>query len=63
MSSDHALVKDPRTLPLVELYSKNQEAFFKAFAHAMEKLGHHEIKTGQQGEVRRRCDAFNAIQA
>ncbi|KAL6281173.1 hypothetical protein ACE6H2_018054 [Prunus campanulata] len=63
LSSDHALVKDPRTRPLVELYSTNQEAFFKAFSHAMEKLGHHEIKIGQQGEVRRRCDAFNTIKA
>ncbi|XP_050378939.1 peroxidase 65-like [Argentina anserina] len=63
LSSDHALVKDPRTRPLVELYSTNQAAFFKAFAHAMEKISIHEIKTGRKGEVRRRCDVFNSISA
>lgn len=63
LSSDNALVKDSRTRPLVELYSTNQAAFFKAFAHAMEKVSIHEIKTGHKGEVRRRCDAFNSISA
>ncbi|CAN6585294.1 unnamed protein product [Malus baccata var. baccata] len=50
LASDHALAKDPRTKPFVELYSTDQAEFFKAFSHAMEKLGHHEIKTGHQGE-------------
>lgn len=63
LASDHALVKDPRTRPLVELYSTNQAAFFKAFAHAMEKVSVHGVKTGHKGEVRRRCDAFNSISA
>lgn len=64
LSSDHVLVKDPRTKPLVELYSTDQAAFFKAFSKAMEKLSVFGVKTGKDGEVRRRCDAFNdAIQS
>ncbi|KAB2633403.1 peroxidase 41-like [Pyrus ussuriensis x Pyrus communis] len=63
LATDHALVKDPRTRPFVELYSTDQAAFFKAFSHAMEKLSHHGIKTGRKGEVRHRCDAFNSINA
>ncbi|KAM0979611.1 hypothetical protein ACFX13_015727 [Malus domestica] len=63
LASDHVLVKDPRTRPFVELYSTDQGAFFKAFAHAMEKLSHHGVKTGRKGEVRHRCDAFNSIKA
>ncbi|KAI5329876.1 hypothetical protein L3X38_029273 [Prunus dulcis] len=63
LSSDHALVKDPRTRPFVDLYAADQAAFFKAFAHAMEKLAHQGVKTGRKGEVRHRCDAFNFIQS
>ncbi|GAV74851.1 peroxidase domain-containing protein [Cephalotus follicularis] len=61
LASDHAMVKDPRTKPFVELYATNQTAFFKDFAHAMEKLSVLEIKTGRKGEVRHRCDQFNNI--
>ncbi|KZV57706.1 peroxidase 63 [Dorcoceras hygrometricum] len=59
MSSDHALSSDPRTSGYVQLYSRDQDAFFKAFASAMEKLSVFGVKTGSNGEVRRRCDAFN----
>ncbi|GER35772.1 peroxidase superfamily protein [Striga asiatica] len=59
LSSDLALSSDPRTRNYVDLYSKNQSAFFDAFAKAMEKLSVYGVKTGRQGEVRRRCDAFN----
>lgn len=61
LSSDHALVKDPRTRPYVELYATNQNEFFKAFSRAMEKLSVLHVKTGHKGEVRHRCDAFNSI--
>lgn len=61
LSSDHALVKDPRTRPYVELYAINQNEFFKAFSRAMEKLSVLHVKTGHKGEVRHRCDAFNSI--
>ncbi|XP_022852754.1 peroxidase 31-like [Olea europaea var. sylvestris] len=59
LSSDHTLNSDPRTKGYVELYSKNQNAFFVAFARAMEKLSVYGVKTGRKGEIRRRCDAFN----
>ncbi|GFP98886.1 peroxidase 31 [Phtheirospermum japonicum] len=59
LSSDHALRSDPRTRNYVKIYSDNQDAFFKAFASAMVKLSVYGVKTGNQGEIRRRCDAFN----
>lgn len=62
LTSDHALVKDPRTRPFVELYATNQKEFFMAFSRAMEKLSILHVKTGHKGEVRHRCDAFNSIQ-
>ncbi|KAL0535427.1 hypothetical protein IC582_029757 [Cucumis melo] len=61
LATDHALVKDPRTKPFVDLYAVNQTAFFNDFARAMEKLSVHGVKTGRKGEVRRRCDLFNSI--
>lgn len=60
LSSDRALMSDPRTRPYAELYGRDQNAFFKAFGQAMQKLSEHGVKTGRrEGEIRRRCDAFN----
>lgn len=59
LATDHALVRDPRTKPFVDQYAANQEQFFNDFARAMEKLSRLDIKVGHNGEVRRRCDAFN----
>ncbi|XP_062114952.1 peroxidase 65-like [Humulus lupulus] len=59
LSSDNAMLKDPRTKPIIELYATDQQRFFDAFSHAMEKLSVYEVKTGRKGEVRRKCDAFN----
>lgn len=59
LSSDRALVSDPRTKPFAEMYAKDQNAFFEAFARAMEKLSIYGVKTGKRGQIRRRCDAFN----
>lgn len=59
LSSDHGLSSDPRTRGFVELYSRDQRAFFQAFATAMEKLSVYGVKTGRKGEIRRRCDEFN----
>lgn len=61
LASDNLLVKDPRTKPFVERYGMDQAAFFKDFGAAMEKLGYIGIKTGKDGEIRRRCDAFNDL--
>ncbi|KAJ0450615.1 putative peroxidase [Helianthus annuus] len=57
LKSDRALVMDPRTRPFVELYARDQKAFFEAFGRAMEKLSLYGVKTGRRGEIRRRCDS------
>ncbi|XP_009789687.1 peroxidase 6 [Nicotiana tabacum] len=62
LASDQAMVSDPRTKPFVELYATDQDAFFKAFAHAIEKVSVYHVKTGKKGEVRRRCDVVNHLQ-
>ncbi|KAK6160140.1 hypothetical protein DH2020_003521 [Rehmannia glutinosa] len=62
LASDQAMASDPRTKPFVDLYAANQTAFFQAFAHAMEKVSVHNVKTGRKGEVRRRCDTPNSMQ-
>ncbi|KAF3618649.1 Peroxidase 6 [Capsicum annuum] len=62
LASDQAMISDQRTKPIVELFAKDQDAFFKAFSHAMEKVSLHKVKTGKMGEVRRRCDAVNRLE-
>ncbi|XP_016440067.1 peroxidase 63-like [Nicotiana tabacum] len=59
LSSDRGLFSDPRTRIHVEEYVRDQNAFFKAFASAMQKLSEHGVKIGKHGEIRHRCDAFN----
>ncbi|KAL3654126.1 Peroxidase 6 [Castilleja foliolosa] len=61
LTSDQAMAVDPRTKGFVDLYAANESAFYEAFAHAMEKVSVHNVKTGRQGEVRRRCDAPNSM--
>ncbi|RCV21024.1 hypothetical protein SEVIR_4G105000v4 [Setaria viridis] len=59
LSTDQELWTDPRTRPFVQRYAANQTAFFADFARAIVKLGVMGVKTGRDGEVRRRCDMFN----
>ncbi|XP_042484447.1 peroxidase 63-like [Macadamia integrifolia] len=61
LKSDNYLVQDPRTRPFVMKYASDQATFFSDFAHAMEKLSILHVKTGHQGEVRRKCDSFNNV--
>ncbi|KAL6983612.1 peroxidase [Sarracenia purpurea var. burkii] len=63
LASDQVLASDSRTKPYVDLYAANQTAFFNDFARAMEKVSVYKIKTGREGEVRHRCDAFNSLNA
>ncbi|KAL2546965.1 Peroxidase 6 [Forsythia ovata] len=63
LASDQAMASDPRTKPFVDLYAANQTAFFDAFSRVMEKVSVFNVKTGNQGEVRRRCDATNGNSA
>ncbi|KAG6399982.1 hypothetical protein SASPL_141470 [Salvia splendens] len=59
LASDQILALDPRTKPFVDSYAKDQTKFFQDFAKAMEKVGNLDIKTGDKGEVRKRCDTPN----
>ncbi|CAA7409732.1 unnamed protein product [Spirodela intermedia] len=61
LGTDQALAGDPRTRPFVELYAADEGVFFRDFARAIEKLSVYGVKTGGQGEVRRRCDQFNGF--
>lgn len=61
LSSDQAMAADERTKAYVDLYAADQAKFFEAFANAMEKVSILDVKTGDQGEVRKRCDTPNAI--
>ncbi|XP_023542377.1 peroxidase 31-like [Cucurbita pepo subsp. pepo] len=59
LKSDGGFYSDSRTRPWVEKYAADERAFFEAFSRAMVKLGGYGVKVGNQGEIRRRCDAFN----
>ncbi|XWS68931.1 hypothetical protein CRYUN_Cryun04dG0135700 [Craigia yunnanensis] len=60
--SDQAMLMDNRTRPFVDLFAANQTAFFDSFARSMEKLSIYNIRTDNDGEVRRKCDQFNTFQ-
>ncbi|XP_023526963.1 peroxidase 31-like [Cucurbita pepo subsp. pepo] len=59
LKSDHGLYSDWRTRPFVEAYAADENKFFKDFARAMEKLSNYKVITGNQGEIRHKCDAIN----
>ncbi|GJN00198.1 hypothetical protein PR202_ga17612 [Eleusine coracana subsp. coracana] len=59
LSTDQELWTDARTRPFVQRYADNETAFFDDFARAMAKLSVQGVKTGRDGEVRRRCDMYN----
>ncbi|KAK7277264.1 hypothetical protein RIF29_18415 [Crotalaria pallida] len=63
LTSDYLLSVDPRTRPIVEQYAKDEKVFFQDFANAMEKVSVLGVKTGNEGEVRSRCDQFNHLPA
>ncbi|XP_054822855.1 peroxidase 31-like [Prosopis cineraria] len=62
LATDTALWLDKRTKSFVDLYAANQNKFFQDFANAMIKVSNLDIKTGNQGEIRHRCDTFNSLQ-
>lgn len=61
LALDQAMATDPRTKPFVDLYAADQNAFFSAFARAMEKTSVYKVKNEKDGEVRNRCDTFNNL--
>lgn len=58
-TSDQVLYTDTTTQPFVTKFANNQKAFFDAFVAAMIRLGRLGVKTGNQGEIRKVCTAFN----
>ncbi|XP_023532593.1 peroxidase 3-like [Cucurbita pepo subsp. pepo] len=59
--SDSALTKDATSLGLVQkLVEGPIEEFFAEFAAAMEKMGRINVKTGTEGEIRKRCGVVNS---
>ncbi|OEL21075.1 Peroxidase 50 [Dichanthelium oligosanthes] len=59
-TSDQGLYTDDATRPIVDNFAADQKAFFDAFVAAMIKLGRLGVKTGNDGNIRRVCTAFNA---
>ncbi|KAI3463114.1 hypothetical protein Pfo_019777 [Paulownia fortunei] len=59
-TSDQVLFTDPASQPTVMDFAKNPGDFNGAFITAMTKLGRVGVKTGNQGEIRRDCSAFNS---
>ncbi|KAG2724198.1 hypothetical protein I3843_01G006700 [Carya illinoinensis] len=58
-TSDQVLFTDTRSKPTVNSWASSSSAFETAFVTAITKLGRVGVKTGQNGNIRRNCDAFN----
>ncbi|KAF5480885.1 hypothetical protein F2P56_001591 [Juglans regia] len=57
LNSDQTLFTFTKTRKFVELFSKDQSEFFKAFVTGMLKMG--DLQRDQPGEIRRNCRAIN----
>lgn len=58
-TSDQTLFTDKKSREIVKLFASNSKAFEEAFVAAITKLGRIGVKTGNEGEIRRNCDAVN----
>ncbi|XP_006653070.1 cationic peroxidase SPC4-like [Oryza brachyantha] len=58
-TSDMALVKDPKTRPIVRQFAADKAAFFTQFAKSMVKLSQVPRLDGNRGEIRRSCFRTN----
>ncbi|KAL4388270.1 hypothetical protein GQ457_09G011340 [Hibiscus cannabinus] len=58
-SSDQVLFNDPRSKPTVNGWANDSYAFKRAFIAAITKLGRVGVKTGNRGNIRTNCAAFN----
>ncbi|GJN33702.1 hypothetical protein PR202_gb22323 [Eleusine coracana subsp. coracana] len=60
LNSDQTLFSDDvRTRRVVKVFSRNQDAFFKAFMKGMVKMG--ELQNPKMGEIRRNCRVANVV--
>ncbi|PIA40328.1 hypothetical protein AQUCO_02500191v1 [Aquilegia coerulea] len=62
LTIDQKLLIDPKTRPFAERFAANQTDFFQVFSRSIEKLSRLDVKIGNKGEIRHRCDAFNTKQ-
>lgn len=58
-TSDQVLFTDPSSQPTVTNFANSPGDYNGAFVTAMRKLGRVGVKTGDEGEIRRDCTAFN----
>jgi len=58
LNSDQTLYTFPETRKYVTLFSKNQQAFFRAFVEGMIKMG--DLQSGRPGEIRSNCRMANS---
>ena len=56
---DQEIAFDSVTSGIVKELAKDNDAFLVKFGDAMVKLGDIDVLTGNQGEIRRSCRAFN----
>ncbi|KAK4603269.1 hypothetical protein RGQ29_011993 [Quercus rubra] len=59
LTSDQVLYTDPKSQPTIVDFANNPGDFNRAFIRAMRKLGRVGVKTGNDGEIRTDCTAFN----
>ncbi|XP_074309135.1 peroxidase 55-like [Silene latifolia] len=59
-TSDQVLYTDQSSRPTVVNFANSERDFDSAFVSAIRQLGRVGVKTGNQGEIRRNCAAFNS---
>jgi len=59
IESDQNMALDPRTSSVMKTLADDQEGWFGKFIKTIIKLGEIEVLTGDQGEIRKQCRAFN----
>ncbi|KAK4493529.1 hypothetical protein RD792_018138 [Penstemon davidsonii] len=59
LESDHNLMKEPNANALMKKYADDQDGWLAKFTQSIIKLGNIEVLTGDQGEIRKQCNAFN----
>ncbi|KAK7277400.1 hypothetical protein RIF29_18551 [Crotalaria pallida] len=58
-NTDQDLVNSDKTKGIVNAFAKDQNLFFQKFANAIIKLSQLDVLTGNQGEIRAKCNAVN----
>ncbi|BAU02010.1 Peroxidase 12 [Vigna angularis] len=59
-TSDQDLFSDKRTKGLVNAFAVNQTLFFEKFVDAVVRLSQLDVLTGNQGEIRAKCNVVNS---